>query len=107
MTLVVESVMSEKRIHLDLDLIRGKDGKTTNVVMVTLGLLAIVTLGVIYFAVNLSPVGWRQERTTDLPMFVLHKSDWMSYSIFRKHMEIGFQVYQNHGKCDISNKHCL
>ena len=68
MTLVVEPVMSEKRIHLDLDLIRGKDGKTTNVVMVTLGLLAIVTLGVIYFAVNLSPVGWRQERTTDLPM---------------------------------------
>ena len=47
---------------------RKTSGKTGTVALVTLALLVLVTLGVIYFAINLSPVGWRRDTTEDLPL---------------------------------------
>lgn len=47
---------------------RIADGKTGTVALVTLVLLFLVTLGVIYFAINLSPVGWRRDTTENLPL---------------------------------------
>ena len=47
---------------------RLAEGKSSTVALITLSILILVTGGVIYYAVNLSPVGWRQERSTNLPM---------------------------------------
>ena len=43
-------------------------GKASLVALLTLTLIFFVTLLVIYFAINLSPVGWRQERIDSLPL---------------------------------------
>lgn len=47
---------------------RTNFGKASSVAIITLTLLVVVTGVVIYYAINLSPVGWRQERTSELPL---------------------------------------